>query len=139
MGSMDGYVFTTNILGQLCKHVLCQLIIGITEYSLTNFRSGTLNLSKLACYFSYIPARLVVAMQRHQIIMTSRILNSFNIKTDKLLRSLATDKLSCDIHPRKMIKMVRSASSDHIITKGLRLTDQLKEMLSTDQSLRDRS
>ena len=26
------------------------------------------NLSKLACYFSYIPARVVVAMQRHQII-----------------------------------------------------------------------
>ena len=38
--------------------------------------------------------------------MTSRILNIFNIKTDRLLRSLATDKLSCDIHPRKMIKMV---------------------------------
>ena len=47
--------------------------------------------------------------------MTSRILNRFNIKTDRLLRSLATDKLSCDIHPRKMIKMVRRASRDHII------------------------
>ena len=31
---------------------LSQFIKGITEYSLTNFRSGTLNLSKLACYFS---------------------------------------------------------------------------------------
>ena len=41
-----------NILGQLCKHVLSQFVKGITEYSLTNFRSGTLNLSKLACYFS---------------------------------------------------------------------------------------
>ena len=57
-----------NILGQLCKHVLSQFVKGITEYSLTNFRSGTLNLSKLACYFSYIPACVVVAMQRHQII-----------------------------------------------------------------------
>ena len=47
--------------------------------------------------------------------MTSRILNRFNIKTDILLRSLATDKLSCDIHPRKMIKMVRRVSRDHII------------------------
>ena len=47
--------------------------------------------------------------------MTSRILNRFNIKTDRLLRSLATDKLSCDIHPRKMIKMVRRVSRDHII------------------------
>ena len=25
------------------------------------------------------------------------------------------DKLSCDIHPRKMIKMVRHVSHDHII------------------------
>ena len=48
-------------------------------------------------------------------IMTSRILNRFNIKTDRLLRSIATDKLSCDIHPRKMIKMVRRVSRDHII------------------------
>ena len=47
--------------------------------------------------------------------MTSRILNRFNIETDKLLRSLATDKLSCDIHPRNMIKMVKSVSRDHII------------------------
>ena len=47
--------------------------------------------------------------------MTSRILNIFNIKTDRLLRSLATDKLSWDIHPRKMIKMVRRVSRDHII------------------------
>ena len=47
--------------------------------------------------------------------MTSRILNRFNIKTDILLRSIATDKLSCDIHPRKMIKMVRRVSRDHII------------------------
>ena len=47
--------------------------------------------------------------------MTSRILNRFNIKTDRLLRSLVTDKLSCDIHPRKMIKMVRRVSRDHII------------------------
>ena len=47
--------------------------------------------------------------------MTSRILNRFNIKTGRLLRSLATDKLSCDIHPRKMIKMVRRVSRDHII------------------------
>ena len=49
--------------------------------------------------------------------MTSRILNRFNIKTDRLLRSLATDELSCDIHPvtRKMIKMVRRVSRDHII------------------------
>ena len=47
--------------------------------------------------------------------MTSRILNRFNIKTDRLLRSLATDKLSCDIHPRKIIKMVRRVSRDHII------------------------
>ena len=47
--------------------------------------------------------------------MTSRILNRFNIKTDRLLRSIATDKLSCDIHPRKMIKMVRHVSRDHII------------------------
>ena len=47
--------------------------------------------------------------------MTSRILNRFNIKTDRLLRSIATDKLSCDIHPRKMIKMVRRVSRDHII------------------------
>ena len=39
----------------------------------------------------------------------------FNIKTDRLLRSLATDKLSCDIHPRKNIKMVRRMSRDHII------------------------
>ena len=38
-----------------------------------------------------------------------------NIKTDRLLRSLAKDKLSCDIHPRKMIKMVRRVSHDHII------------------------
>ena len=57
-----------NILGQLCKQVLSQFVKGITEYSLTNFRSGALNLSKLACYFSYIPACVVVAMQRHQII-----------------------------------------------------------------------
>ena len=28
---------------------------------------------------------------------------------------VATDKLSCDIHPRKMIKMVRRVSRDHII------------------------
>ena len=49
--------------------------------------------------------------------MTSRILNRFNIKTDILLRSIATDKLSCDIHPRKMIKMVRRVSRDHIIIK----------------------
>ena len=54
-----------NILGQLCKHVLSQFVKGITEYSMTNFRSGT---PKLACYFSYIPACVVVAMQRHQII-----------------------------------------------------------------------
>ena len=54
-----------NILGQLCKHVLSRLIKGITEYSVTNFQSRTLNLSKLACYCSYIPARLIVAMQRH--------------------------------------------------------------------------
>ena len=47
--------------------------------------------------------------------MTSRILNRFNIKTGRLLRSIATDKLSCDIHPRKMIKMVRRVSRDHII------------------------
>ena len=47
--------------------------------------------------------------------MTSRILNRFNIKTDRLLRSIATDKLSCDIHPRKMIKLVRRVSRDHII------------------------
>ena len=50
--------------------------------------------------------------------MTSRILNRFNIKTGKLLRSITTDKLSCDIHPRKMIKMVGSVSRlshDHII------------------------
>ena len=47
--------------------------------------------------------------------MTSRILNRFNIKTDRLLRFLATDKLSCDIHPRKMIKMIRRVSRDHII------------------------
>ena len=49
--------------------------------------------------------------------MTSRILNRFNIKTDRLLGSLATDTgtLSCDIHPRKMIKMVRLVSRDHII------------------------
>ena len=47
--------------------------------------------------------------------MTSRILNRFNIKTDRLLRSLATDKLSCDIHPRTMIKMVSRVSRDHII------------------------
>ena len=47
--------------------------------------------------------------------MTSRILNIFNIKTDRLLRSIATDKLSCDIHPRKIIKMVRLVSRDHII------------------------
>ena len=46
--------------------------------------------------------------------MTSRILNRFNIKTDRLLLSLATDKLYCDIHPRKMIKMVRHVSRDHI-------------------------
>ena len=38
-----------------------------------------------------------------------------NIKTDRLLRSIATDKLSCDIHPRKIIKMVRRVSRDHII------------------------
>ena len=57
-----------NILGQLCKHVLSQFVKGVTEYSLTNFRSGTFNLSKLACYFSFIPACVVVAMQRHQII-----------------------------------------------------------------------
>ena len=55
-------------------------------------------------------------MQRHQIIYYDvSILNRFNIKTDRLLRSLATDKLSCDIHPRKMIKMVRRVSRDHII------------------------
>ena len=47
--------------------------------------------------------------------MTSHILNRFNIKTDRLLRSIATDKLFCDIHPRKMIKMVRRMSRDHII------------------------
>ena len=47
--------------------------------------------------------------------MTSHILNRFNIKTEILLRSLATDKLSCDIHPRKIIKMVRCVSRDHII------------------------
>ena len=47
--------------------------------------------------------------------MTSRILNRFNIKTDRLLRSIARDKLFCDIHPRKMIKMVRRVSRDHII------------------------
>ena len=47
--------------------------------------------------------------------MTSLFLNRFNIKTDRLLRSLATDKLSCDIHPRKIIKMVRRVSRDHII------------------------
>ena len=47
--------------------------------------------------------------------MTSRILNRFNIKTDRLLGSLATDTLSCDIHPRKMIKMVRRVSRDHIM------------------------
>ena len=47
--------------------------------------------------------------------MTSRILNRFNIKTDRLLLSIATDKLSCDIHPRKIIKMVRRVSRDHII------------------------
>ena len=58
-----------NILGQLCKHILSQFFVkGITEYSLTNFRSGTLNLSKLACYFFIIPACVVVAMQHHQII-----------------------------------------------------------------------
>ena len=44
------------------------------------------------------------------------IINRFNIKKDRLLRYLATDKLSCDIHPRKMIKMVRRVSCDHIIT-----------------------
>ena len=58
------------------------MIKGITEYSLTNFRSGTLNLSKLACYLSHIPAHVVVAMQRHQIIY-SRILNRFNITMTK--------------------------------------------------------
>ena len=47
--------------------------------------------------------------------MTSRIFNRFNIKTDILLRSLATDKLSCDIHPQKNVKMVRRVSRDHII------------------------
>ena len=47
--------------------------------------------------------------------MTSRILNIFPIKTDRLLQSLATDKLSCDIHPRKIIKMVRHVLRDHII------------------------
>ena len=46
--------------------------------------------------------------------MTSRILNRFNNKTDRLLHR-ATDKLSCDIHPRKMINMVRRVSRDHII------------------------
>ena len=59
-------------------------------------------------------------MQRHQIIyMTSRILNRLNIKIDRLLRSLATDKLSCDIHPRKMINMVRRVSRDHIIMNNI--------------------
>ena len=66
---------------------------------------------------SYIPACAVVARCNviKLYIMTSRILNRFNIKADRLLRSLATDKLSCDIHPRKMIKMVRRVSRDHII------------------------
>ena len=57
-----------NVLGQLCRHVLSPYVKVIIEYSLTNLRSGTLNLSKLACYVSYIPACVVVAMQRHQII-----------------------------------------------------------------------
>ena len=48
--------------------------------------------------------------------MTSRILNRFNIETDKLLRSLATD-----IHPRNMIKMVRRVSRDHTIITVERL------------------
>ena len=56
--------------------------------------------------------------------MTSRILNRFNIKTGRLLRSLATDKLSCDIHPRKMIKMARRVSRDHIIIHVKRRTRQ---------------
>ena len=50
------------------QHVLSPFVKDITEYSLTNFRSGTLSLSKLACCFAYIPACVVVAMQRHQII-----------------------------------------------------------------------
>ena len=68
-----------NILGLLCKHVLSQFVKGITEYSLTNFRSGTLILSKLACYFPYIPACVVVAMQRHQIIYLWRHIFSIDL------------------------------------------------------------
>ena len=67
LAKSPGYSYY-NILGQLCKHVLSQFVNRITEYSLTNFRSGTLNLSKLACYVAYIPAWVVVAMQRHRII-----------------------------------------------------------------------
>ena len=37
------------------------------------------------------------------------------LKLTILLRSLATDKLSCDIHPRKIIKMVRRVSRYHVI------------------------
>ena len=59
--------------------------------------------------------------------MTSRILNRFNIKTDRLLRSLATDRLSCDIHPRKMIKMVRRVSRDHIIIVSNHFIHKSKE------------
>ena len=47
--------------------------------------------------------------------MTSHILNRFNIDTDKLLWSLATKDYPVIIHPQKMIKIVRSASHDHII------------------------
>ena len=63
--------------------------------------------------------------------MTSRILTRFNIKTDRLLRSIATDKLSCDIHPRKMIKMVRRVSRDHIIiTDNTFITRRLTDAFS---------
>ena len=46
--------------------------------------------------------------------MTSRILNRFKIKT--VTYHYGPYKLSCDIHPRKMIKMVEGVChGDHII------------------------
>ena len=64
LGQIHHHLSTREFMLNLTWHVLSQFVKGITEYSLTNFRSGRLNLSKLVSfYFSYIPACVVVAMR----------------------------------------------------------------------------
>ena len=82
---------------------------------MTNFRIGTLNLSKLACYFFIYSTCVVVAWQHLRIILydVKYFQNRHNIKTVTDYYCLWRRKII--LWYRKIIKMVRSVSCDHII------------------------